>query len=89
MSVYRDRRDELEASQFQMGPVRGRLAVSLDLLTEALVLTGQHGVYCQSARQPGLPKMDIQAILNAVASAKELIQDSMEELQQQKLKDNS
>ena len=35
-----------------MGPHRGRLAVSLDLLTNALVLVGQHGVYCHSARDP-------------------------------------
>ena len=43
-----------------MGLERGRLAVTLDLLTDALVLVGQHGVYCQSARQPGKPAMDIQ-----------------------------
>jgi len=86
MSVYRDRSRELEAFQFQMGPVRGRLAVSLDLLTDALVLVGQHGVYCQSARQPGMPAMDIQAILKGIEDAKELISDSMQELQQQQLK---
>ena len=83
MSVYRDRHGELEAWQFQMGPVRGRLAVSLDLLTDALVLVGQHGVYCQSARQAGLPKMDIQAILKGIEDAKELISDSMQELKLQ------
>ena len=82
MSVYKDRRDELEALQFQMGDVRGRLAVSMDLLTEALILVGQHGVYCQSARQPGKPKMDIQAILKAIDDAKELISDSMQEMKQ-------
>jgi hypothetical protein len=87
VSVYRDRRDELEAFQFQMGPVRGRLAVSLDLLTDALVLVGQHGVYCQSARQPGMPKMDVQAILRGIEGAKELISDSMQELQQADSKD--
>jgi hypothetical protein len=88
MSVYRDRNRELEAFQFQMGSVRGRLAVSLDLLTDALVLIGQHGVYCQSARQPGLPKMDIQAILKGIEDAKELISDSMQDLKQQQLKEN-
>jgi hypothetical protein len=83
MSVYRDRAEELEAFQFQMGSVRGRLAVSLDLLTDALVLVGQHGVYCQSARQPGLPKMDVQAILKGIEDAKELISDSMQDLKLQ------
>jgi hypothetical protein len=52
MSVYDERREELEKQEFMMGTERGRLAVTLDLLTDALVV-GQHGVYCQSARQPG------------------------------------
>jgi len=34
--------------------------VTLDVLTDALVLVGQHGVYCQSSRRPGKPAMDIQ-----------------------------
>ena len=86
MSVYRDRNRELEAFQFQMGPVRGRLAVALDLLTDALILTGQHGVYCQSARQPGLPAMDVQAILKGIEDAKELISDAMQDLKNQQVK---
>ena len=60
MSIYQERRDELERHEFAMGVERGRLAVTLDLLTDALVLVGQHGVYCQSARQIGKPAMDIQ-----------------------------
>ena len=64
----------------QMGVARGRLAVALDVLTDALVLVGQHGVYCQSARQPGKPKMDIQIILKGLEDAKELVADVMDEL---------
>ena len=55
MSVYQERHEELEKHEFMMGLERGRLAVTLDLLTDALVLVGQHGVYCQSAPQPGKP----------------------------------
>ena len=83
MTIYDERRDELERYEFQMGVERGRLALSLDLLTDALTLVGQHGVYCQSARQPGLPKMDVQAILKGIEDAKELISDSMQELRLQ------
>src|SRR5216117_559422 len=60
MSVYEERREELEKHEFMMGKSRGRLAVTLDVLTDALVLVGQHGVYCQSARTPGKPAMDVQ-----------------------------
>ena len=80
MSVYEDQRDELEKYEFMMGRERGRLAVTLDLLTDALVLVGQHGVYCQSARQPGKPAMDIQMILYGLTGAKELVSSVLEEL---------
>ena len=80
MSVWDTRKDELEAHEFRMGLERGRLAVALDLLTDALVMTGQHGVYCQSARQPGKPAMDIQIITNCLADAKELVASVMEEI---------
>jgi hypothetical protein len=80
MSVYDERQEELEKHEFMMGVPRGRLAVTLDILTDALVLVGQHGVYCQSARQPGKPAMDIQMITRSISDAKELISSVMEEL---------
>jgi len=80
MSAYHDRREELEKHEFSMGRERGRLAVTLDLLTDALVLVGQHGVYCQSARQTGKPAMDIQMISQCLVDAKELVSDVMREL---------
>ena len=80
MSLLDDKRDDLEKYEFMMGIPRGRLAVTLDLLTDALILVGQHGVYCQSNRQPGKPAMDLQIIMDALNSSKELISSVMEEL---------
>ena len=80
MSVWEDRKDALEAHEFQMGVERGRLAVTLDLLTDALVLVGQHGVYCHSARDPRKPAMDVQLIGKSITDAKELVASVMEEL---------
>ncbi len=71
------RQEALEKLEFQMGPVRGKLAVALDAITDSLILVGQHGVYCQSARQPGKPTMDLQIILQAMEEAKTLIQAAM------------
>jgi hypothetical protein len=88
MSVFDDRRDELEKHEFQMGAVRGRLAVGLDCLTDAITLVGQHGVYCQSARQLGKPAMDIQIIMKSINEAKELLISAMEELKRQRDADN-
>lgn len=80
MSVYHERRDDLENYETQMGVARGRLALAMDVLTDSLILVGQHGVYCQSARQPGKPAMDIQLILKGLNDAKELVSDVMQEL---------
>jgi hypothetical protein len=79
-SIYRERADELEKLEFQYGEQRGRLAMAQDLLTDALSLVGQHGVYCQSVRQPGKPAMDLQLILKLLNDSKELVTDVMDGL---------
>ena len=83
MSVFDDRKQELEKHEFMMGPARGRLAVTLDALTDALVLVGQHGVYCQSARHPGKPAMDVQIILKSLTDAKELVSSVLQDLKKE------
>ena len=85
MAVFRDRKEELEKYEFMMGVERGRLAVSLDVLTDALALVGQHGVYCVSTRNPGKPALDLQAVMQGINDAKELVGSVMEELKRQKL----
>src|SRR3954464_13013225 len=61
-----------------MGQGRGRLAVAMDLLTDALAMVGQHGVYCQSTRMPGKPTLDIAMVLEQIGDAKELVQSVIE-----------
>lgn len=80
MTAFDEHREELEHYETMMGPHRGRLAVTLDLLTNALVLVGQHGVYCKSERYPDTPAMDIRIISGEIAKAKELIQSVMQAL---------
>ena len=77
-SAFDEHKDELEHYETMMGPHRGRLAVSLDLLTNALILVGQHGVYCHTNRDPDVPVMDIRIIQAEIGKAKELIQSVME-----------
>jgi hypothetical protein len=78
MPAFDEHKDELEHYETMMGPHRGRLAVSLDLLTNALVLVGQHGVYCHTNRDADVPVMDIRIIQAEIGKAKELIQSVME-----------
>jgi len=78
--VYYARAQELEREEFMRGEARGRLAVALDVLTDALILVGQHGVYCASERNPALPKMDLQAVLAGIGGAKELVASALAKL---------
>ena len=84
MNIFEERRAELEKHEFMMGVKRGRLAVALDLLTDSLILVGQHGVYCASSRNPSKPALDLQAVLAGMEGAKALIQSVMEELRAQR-----
>lgn len=80
MSVLDEKRGEIEKHEFMLGVERGRLAVALDLLTDSLILVGQHGVYCTSSRNPSKPALDLQAVLEGIEGAKSLIQLVMEEI---------
>ena len=80
MSIFDEKRAELERHEFMMGIERGRLAVALDLLTDSLIMVGQHGVYCASIRNPSKPALDLQAVLAGLEGAKALIQSVMEEI---------
>jgi hypothetical protein len=73
-------REAKERYEFQMGPVRGGLATALDILTDALALVGQHGVYCRSTRQPQYPSMDVRLVMEQIENSKALIIAAMEEL---------
>lgn len=80
MSAFEEHHNDLEHFEQRFGRDRGRLAVSLDRITNALVLVGQHGVYCASQRNPSVPAMDLRMITQELSHAKELIQSVMEEL---------
>jgi hypothetical protein len=79
-SAFEEHKDELEHYEQMFGRERGRLAVSLDRLTNALVLVGQHGVYCSSQRNPAVPAMDLRMITQELTHAKQLLQSVMEDL---------
>ena len=78
MSALDKHRDSLEVHETMMGPARGRIAVALDLLTDALAMVGQHGIYCQSTRMPGKPTLDIALVVEQIGDAKELLQSVIE-----------
>jgi len=85
MNAFEEHKDELEHFEQMYGRERGRLAVSLDRMTNALVLVGQHGVYCTSQRNPMMPAMDLRMITQELEHAKQLVQAVMEELKRKRV----
>jgi hypothetical protein len=84
MNIFDEKKADLERHEFMMGRDRGRLAVALDLLTDSLILVGQHGVYCTSNRNPNQPALDLQAVLTGMEGAKTLIQSVMESIREER-----
>ena len=80
MSAFEEHREELEHYEQMLGRHRGRLAVALDLVTNALVLAGQHAVYCRSSQDAREPSRDLALASDELVKAKQLIQSVMEDL---------
>jgi hypothetical protein len=80
MAAFDEHKAEIEHYEQLLGTWGGRLAVALDRVTEAMLLVGQHGIYCHSARDPEKPAMDIEIVTRELRKAKELVQNVMEGL---------
>lgn len=73
MSVFDRRREWVDAYEFKLGPLRGRLAATLDVLTDLSVVLGTHVAYCRVGRDGQRPMPDMQQAMDFVSQAKELI----------------
>jgi hypothetical protein len=80
VSTVPDYEDQLARYQFQMGTARGRLARALDVLTDAIALTGQHDMYCHQAPASDGSASDLKLIMRQIEDSKHLIMETMEEL---------
>ena len=76
-AVYEEHAERLEHLELELGSDRGRLAMGLDLLTEALVVAGSHAVYCREEGSSGRTSADLRQVVARIEQAKELIQDVM------------
>jgi len=75
VSVFKKRAELLEHYDFKLGPLRGRVAAAMDILTDAQIGIGTHAAYCKRPANPAEPTRDIQEILEQVEQVKELLID--------------
>ena len=81
-SVFDVHREKLEEHEMMMGPVQGKLAVLLDLLTDSMIVAGRHYIYCRG-KKTGEPSPDMQAITEGLLQGKELVQSLMDHFRKQ------
>lgn len=82
MSVFKAYKSALDDAEFMMGTERGRLAVTLDILTDTLIVAGAHAVHCRHPRRADAPSEDVQTISKNLNDAKHLIQSVIREIEQ-------
>ena len=84
MQLTPGERDRLDDYRQMMGDEAGNLALALDSLTDAVALVGQHTVYCRVERGPhaGAPALDLAEVLESLAKAKALVQQTLLKLRQ-------
>jgi hypothetical protein len=79
LSVFEVHGEKLEEHEMMMGPIQGKLAVLLDLLTDSLIVAGKHGIYCRNKQKPEEPSLDMQMIMEGLLQSKEIVQKIMDE----------
>jgi len=79
MPLSDDEQTKLDDLRFMMGRDAGALALVLEQLTDAMAIAGQHTVYCRVEKGPraGAPPLDVVDLLDTLAKAKELVQQTM------------
>ena len=82
-SVFNTYAEKIEDHETMMGPIQGKLAVLLDILTDTMIVTGKHGIYCRNKHYPQQPSLDMQAITEGLLHSKELVQALMDHFRKQ------
>jgi hypothetical protein len=82
-SVFIVHKEKLEDHETMVGPIQGKLAVLLDILTDSLIVAGKHGIYCRNKKKPDDPSLDMQAIMDSLLQSKEIVQALMDHFRKQ------
>ena len=84
MPLSDDEQTKLDDLRFMLGRDAGALALVLEQLTDAMAIAGQHTVYCRVEKGPraGAPPLDVVDLLDTLAKAKEMVQETMLKLRE-------
>ncbi len=80
MTVFERYAEWIEDHERMYGRHRGKPAVAMDLLTEAMVAAGAHAIYCRQSKHPEEPSADLRTITEYLDHAKQLVQVVLRDL---------
>ena len=66
-------RDKLEDMETQYGSIGGKLAFVMDLISDAEILAGQHGVYCRNGIDGRRMHPDLENLLLNIRAVRSLV----------------
>lgn len=72
-------REHLEDLQTQYGPANGKLAMAMDLLSDAEITAGQLTVYCRNGLDPRKPHPDLESLQLYVRAIRVLVREAFRE----------
>ncbi|MCC6547559.1 hypothetical protein IT570_10365 [Candidatus Sumerlaeota bacterium] len=72
-------REKLDDFEFQYGPLAGKLALAMDLLSDAQIAAGQLAVYCRNSMQPGRPHPDVVVLQQNIEVVRTVVKGAFRE----------
>ncbi len=72
-------REKLEDMETQYGSIGGKLAFVMDLISDAEILAGQHGVYCRHGVDARRMHPDMEDLLLNIRASRSLIKNAFRE----------
>jgi hypothetical protein len=71
--------EKLEDMETQYGSQAGKLAMAMDLITDAEISAGQLSVYCKNSMDPRRPHPDLENLQKYITAVRALIKEAFRE----------
>lgn len=71
--------EKLEDLIMQYGPVGGKLAAVMDLMSDAEISAGMLRVYCRNSLDPRKPHPDLEELEQSLRTARDLLKEAFRE----------
>ncbi len=71
--------EKLDDFEFQYGSQAGKLALAMDLISDAEIASGMLAVYCRNGLDPSRPRPDVEQLQNTVRTVRTLVKAAFRE----------